>query len=67
MTRILASEAQNFLPRNLQNWDEFLALALKLTIEDMTVGGRDMAEATWGARNYARIRHPLSHVLAVPW
>ncbi|MDE0282622.1 MAG: penicillin acylase family protein [Gammaproteobacteria bacterium] len=63
LTRILASEAQNFLPRNMQNWDEFLALALKLTIEDMTVGGRDMAEATWGARNYARIRHPLSHAL----
>ena len=63
LTRILASEAQNFLPRNMQNWDEFLALALKLTIEDMTMGGRDMAEATWGTRNYARIRHPLSHAL----
>ena len=47
----------------MQNWDEFLALALKLTIEDMTMGERDMAEATWGTRNYARIRHPLSHAL----
>lgn len=63
LTRILDSEAQNFLPKGMQNWDEFLALALKLTIEDMTMGGRDMGEATWGARNYARMRHPLSHAL----
>ena len=63
LTRILDSEAQHFLPKGMQHWDEFLALALKLTIEDMTMGGRDMAEATWGARNYAQIRHPLSHAL----
>ena len=63
LTRILDSEARNFLPKGMQNWDEFLALALKLTIEDMTKGGREMAEATWGARNQARIRHPLSHSL----
>lgn len=63
LTRILDSEARHFLPKGMQNWDEFLALALKLTIEGMTRDGRDMADATWGARNYARIRHPLSHVL----
>lgn len=63
LTRILDSEAQHFLPKGMQNWDEFLALALKLTIEGMTAGGRDISEATWGARNYARIRHPLSHAL----
>ena len=63
LTRILDSEAEHFLPRGMQSWDEFLALALKLTIEGMTMGGRDMADATWGARNYAQIRHPLSHAL----
>ena len=63
LTRILDSGAQNFLPRGMQNWDEFLALALKLTIEDMTMEGQDMADATWGARNYAQIRHPLSYAL----
>ena len=63
LTRILDSEAQNFLPKGMRRWDEFLALALKLTIEDMTMGGRDMANATWGAHNYARIRHPLSRTL----
>lgn len=63
LTRVLDSEARNFLPKGMQSWDEFLALALKLTVEDMTMGGRDMADATWGARNYAQIRHPLSHAL----
>ena len=63
LARILDSEARNFLPKGMRDWDEFLALALKLTIEDMTMGGRDMAEATWGAYNYARMRHPLSHAL----
>ncbi len=63
LTRILDGEAKNFLPKGMQHWDEFLALALKLTIEDMTRGGQDMAKATWGARNQARIRHPLSHAL----
>ncbi len=63
LTRILDSEAEHFLPKGMQSWNEFLALALKLTIEGMTMGGRDMADATWGAHNYARIRHPLSHAL----
>ena len=63
LTRILKSESQNFLPKGMQNWDEFLALSLKLTIEGMTMGGQDMADATWGAHNYAQIRHPLSHAL----
>ncbi len=64
LTRILDSEAQNFLPKGMRTWDEFLALALELTIKGMTKDGReDMADATWGAHNYARIRHPLSHIL----
>ncbi|MDE0153648.1 MAG: penicillin acylase family protein [Gammaproteobacteria bacterium] len=63
LARILDSEAQNFLPEGMRHWDEFLALALKLAIDDMTVGGREMADATWGAYNYAHIRHPLTHIL----
>ena len=63
LARILDSDARHFLSQGMESWDEFLALALKLTIEGMTAGGKDMADATWGERNYARIRHPLSHIL----
>ena len=63
LTRILDNDSRNFLPQGMHDWNEFLALALKLTIEEMTAGGSNMANATWGTQNYAQIRHPLSHGL----
>lgn len=65
LTRILEAEAQHFLPQGMRNMDELLALALRLTLEDLTADGRELSAATWGEANPSAIRHPLSHIL--PW
>ena len=63
LSRAMAADARHLLPRGFRDWDEFLALALRLTIEEMTADGKPMAEQTWGVWNTARIRHPLSFIL----
>ncbi len=65
LTRILEADARHFLPQGMQRMDDLLALALRLTLEDMTANGRELSVATWGEANPSTIRHPLSHIL--PW
>ena len=46
------------------SWDEQFLASFDRLLGDLTRDGRPLAEKTWGRRNVAAIRHPLS--LAVP-
>ena len=46
------------------SWDALLLAALDEAVLELTKGGRPLAGRTWGERNTALIRHPLSR--AVP-
>ncbi len=46
------------------SWDALLLAALDAALEELTANARPLAERTWGERNTALIRHPLSR--AVP-
>ncbi len=63
LRRILDEEAVHFLPQNTPRTNDFLVLALRVTLEEMTTDGQPLAQATWGEVNRSQIRHPLSHVL----
>jgi penicillin amidase len=47
-----------------RSWEDALLAAVDTTVARLTRGGRPLAACTWGERNTAAIRHPLS--LAVP-
>jgi penicillin amidase len=55
-------------PRHLLNplyesWDEQLIAAVAQVYEDLLEPGADIGRRTWGERNTARIRHPLSRFI----
>jgi penicillin G amidase len=54
----------HLLDPRLRSWDDALLAVVDTTIVRLTRGGRPLASRTWGERNTAAIRHPLS--LAVP-
>ncbi|MHB8079943.1 MAG: penicillin acylase family protein, partial [Candidatus Krumholzibacteriia bacterium] len=54
----------HLLDPRLRSWDDALLAAVDTTVARLTRGGRPLAGRTWGERNTAAIRHPLSR--AVP-
>jgi len=65
---LLVERPRHLLHPAYTSWDELLLAAIDDTIDDNTRNG-PLAESTWGSRNMAGIRHPLSSALTVlsPW
>lgn len=62
--KTLATEQPLHLLRpEFARWSDLLLAAADQVVADLQAQGVPLAEATWGARNTARIRHPLSRVL----
>ena len=62
--RILTERPTHMLAPRFASWDDQLLAAADAVAAQMRSLGGDLAEHTWGERNSAAIRHPLS--LAVP-
>jgi penicillin amidase len=61
---LLRERPAHLLPPRHRSWDACILAAVDSTIVQLQRTGPDLAARTWGERNRARIRHPLS--LAVP-
>ena len=64
VARLLDERPAGWLPRGHADWRALELAAVDRVIEDLTRGGRALAQASWGARNTASIAHPIS--MAVP-
>ncbi|TNF72329.1 MAG: penicillin acylase family protein [Acidobacteria bacterium] len=61
--RLVSERPLHLLDPQYQNWDEQLLAAVDTTIDYFEERYSRLADATWGARNTARIRHPLSQFM----
>jgi penicillin amidase len=61
---LLTGRPAHLLGPRYPSWDALLLDALDDVLDELTKGGRPLAERTWGERNTTLIRHPLSR--AVP-
>lgn len=62
---LVSERPLHLLPLEYDSWDQLLLEAADETWREMTREGRTLEEATWGARNTSRFRHPLA--AAIPW
>ena len=60
----LTARAEHLLPMPYKSWDEFLHAQLASVRDDLIKQNGTLADATWGKRNTANIRHPIAR--AVP-
>ena len=60
---LIEQKPMHWLPREFETWESLLADAAGATLADLTKD-QPLSEATWGKRNRAAIKHPLS--MAVP-
>ncbi len=61
---LVTERPAHLLDRRYESWDALLLDALDATVLELTSDGRPLGDHTWGERNTALIRHPLSR--AVP-
>ena len=59
----LSARPLHLLPKPHRDWDDFLAAQLAFVHDDLVKQHGSLAEATWGKRNIARIRHPFSRAM----
>jgi penicillin amidase len=62
--RLVTERPPHLLDPRFASWDGQLLAAIDTVITTLTSDGRALVDRTWGERNRAAIRHPLS--LAVP-
>jgi penicillin amidase len=60
VARLLDAQPAGWLPAGYASWRDVQLAAIDRVIADLTVGGKPLADATWGARNTANIAHPIS-------
>ena len=63
--QIISERPQHLLDPKYKTWDEAILSAVDGVIEQLTEGGRSLADRTWGEANSAEIRHPLAS--AIPY
>jgi penicillin amidase len=61
---LVSAQPAHLLNPRYADWDQQLLASFDRLLADLIRDGRPLAEKTWGRRNTAAIRHPLS--LAVP-
>ncbi|QGZ38540.1 penicillin amidase [Pseudoduganella flava] len=64
VARLLDEQPAAWLPRQYASWRDLQLAALDRTLADLTLDGKPLAAATWGAFNTAAIAHPIAS--AVP-
>lgn len=62
---LVSERPAHMLTANFASWDELLLTTLDQVIEKLEALPGGLAQRTWGERNTAAIRHPLSG--ALPW
>ena len=62
---LVTSGPLHLLSQDYRDWREFLLAQVDATIAELDPVCPQLAHCTWGARNVAHIRHPLSR--ALPW
>jgi penicillin amidase len=62
--RLVTERPPHLLDPRFASWDDQLLAAVDAVIVTLTSDGTELGERTWGERNRAAMRHPLS--LAVP-
>jgi penicillin amidase len=65
VARLLDERPAGWLPRGYRDWHALELDAVDLAIEYEEGDGRQLADATWGARNTVAIAHPIS--MAAPF
>ena len=66
LTDVLDKEPAHFLPAPFKSWQELQLTVLSATLEDLGIDTpQDFLSKTWGERNRASIRHPLSRFIPV--
>ena len=61
----LSNETPHLLPLPFLTWNQFQAAQLNTVTRELLETNASLAEATWGKRNIARIRHPISRAVPV--
>jgi penicillin G amidase len=61
--QLVTTQPLHLLAKTYNGWPEFLQAQIDSTIAELDTTCPDLARCTWGARNVARIRHPLSRAL----
>lgn len=61
--RALTERPMHLLPQPFRSWDEFLTAQLVFVHDELVQQSGSLAEATWGKRNAARIKHPFSRAM----
>ena len=61
--QIVAERPLHLLDPKFKTWDEAILDAVDFTIAQLTMGGRSLADRTWGEANTADIRHPLASAI----
>ena len=62
---LVTGRPAHLLDPRFASWEDLLLQALDAVVTELTEGGRSLSERSWGERNTALVRHPLSR--AVPW
>jgi penicillin amidase len=61
--RLVSEQPAHLLHPRHGSWDALLLAALDAVLDEIAPGDAPLAARTWGERNTARIRHPLSGAL----
>jgi penicillin amidase len=61
--RLVSERPAHLLNPRYPGWEALLLAALDGALADLPGGGKDLAARTWGERNTAVIRHPLSRAI----
>jgi penicillin amidase len=61
--RALTERPMHLLPQPFKSWDDFLVAQLVFVHDELVQQSGSLAEATWGKRNAARIKHPFSRAM----
>lgn len=60
VARLLDRQPAGWLPPQFSSWQALQLAALDRAIDDLTQGGQQLADATWGRRNTATSAHPMA-------
>jgi penicillin G amidase len=63
--QIVTERPMHLLDPEYKSWDDAILDTVDAVIDQLTAGGKNLADRTWGEANSAEIRHPLA--AAIPF